>query len=146
MSDVPRISPQEASEKLAQGFTYVDVRTTEEFEDGHPAGAVNVPLMLARGGGRVQNPDFLPVMRAAFDRDAKIIVGCEMGGRSLRAAQMLLAEGFSNVIDQRAGWGGARDPFGRVKEPGWGPAGLPSEQGRPEGRSWEEMQKKAGAR
>jgi rhodanese-related sulfurtransferase len=85
-------------------------------------------------------------MRAAFDRDAKIIVGCEMGGRSLRAAQMLLAEGFSNVIDQRAGWGGARDPFGRVKEPGWGPAGLPSEQGRPEGRSWEEMQKKAGAR
>jgi rhodanese-related sulfurtransferase len=142
MAGAPRISPQEANDKLAEGFTYVDVRTTEEFGDGHPAGAVNVPVMLAGAGGMRNNPDFLPVMRAAFARDARIIVGCKMGGRSLRAAEMLLAEGFSTVIEQRAGWDGARDPFGRVKEPGWGRAGLPSEQGQPAGRSWDDMKQK----
>jgi rhodanese-related sulfurtransferase len=142
MANILRISPQEANDKLAEGFTYVDVRTTEEFADGHPAGAVNVPIVLAGGGGMVHNPDFLPVMHAAFGKDAKIIVGCKVGGRSLRAAQILVGEGFSNVMDQRAGWDGARDAFGRMSEPGWGRAGLPAEQGQPAGRSWEEMKKK----
>ena len=34
MTDPTRISPQEASAKLAEGWTYVDVRTTQEFEAG----------------------------------------------------------------------------------------------------------------
>src|SRR5260370_40681121 len=101
MGGPTRISPQEASEKLAAGCTYVDVRTIQEFEAGHPPGAVNVPIMLAAGAGMVQNPDFVPVMRAAFLKDAQIIVGCKAGGRSLRAAQTLLAEGFAHVLDQR---------------------------------------------
>ena len=37
----------------------------------------------------------------------------------MRAAQALVAAGFTNVIDQRAGWDGARDSFGQVTEPGW---------------------------
>ena len=40
-----RISPAEAFAKMKdEGFTYVDVRTPEEFEAGHPEGARNVPL------------------------------------------------------------------------------------------------------
>ena len=143
MANPTRISPQEASEKLTDGWTYVDVRTVEEFEAGHPAGAVNVPLMHAGGGGMVPNPDFARVLDGAFPKDAKIIVGCKAGGRSLRAAQVLLGQGFTSVLDQRAGWDGARDAFGQVSEPGWGRAGLPSEKGSPEGRSWDEMKKKA---
>jgi rhodanese-related sulfurtransferase len=143
MSGPTRISPIEAGDKLAEGFTYVDVRTTQEFEAGHPAGAVNVPLNLATGGRMAQNTDFLPVMNAAFGKDAKIIVGCKSGGRSLRAAQMLLADGFTRVVDQRAGWDGAMGPFGNVAEPGWSRVGLPSEDGQPSGRSWEDMKKKA---
>jgi rhodanese-related sulfurtransferase len=139
-----RISPQEASEKLAQGWTYVDVRTTQEFAAGHPTGAVNVPLMHAGGGGMTPNPDFLRVMNAAFPKDTKIVVGCKAGGRSLRAAQMLSAEGFTSVVDQRAGWDGARDPFGQLAEPGWSRVGLPTEQGEPSGRSWEDMKRKGG--
>lgn len=118
MTDIMRISPSEASEKLAGGWTYVDVRTTEEFEAGHPAGAVNVPLALAGPGAMVPNPDFLPAMKAAFALDAKIVVGCKSGGRSLRAAQALVAAGFTHVADQRAGWDGARSAFGQVTEPG----------------------------
>lgn len=144
MSDLTRISPQEASAKLAEGWTYVDVRTTQEFEAGHPPGAVNVPLMHAGPGGMTPNPDFGRVMEAAFPRDAKIVVGCKAGGRSLRAAQVLLGAGFTNVVDQRAGWDGARNPFGQITEPGWSRAGLPSEEGQPAGRSWDDMKKKAG--
>jgi rhodanese-related sulfurtransferase len=144
MTSPNRISPQEASEKLAQGWTYVDVRTAEEFAAGHPPGAVNVPLMHAGGGSMTPNPDFLRVMVAAFAKDAKIVVGCKAGGRSLRAAQKLSVEGFSSVVDQRAGWDGARDPFGQLSEPGWSRAGLPAEQGQPSGRSWEDMKGKAG--
>jgi rhodanese-related sulfurtransferase len=142
MADIKRISPQEANEKLAEGWTYVDVRTTEEFAEGHPAGAVNVPIMHSSGGGMAPNTDFVRVMSAAFARDAKIVCGCKAGGRSLRAAQVLAGEGFTNVLDQRAGWDGARNPFGQVVEPGWLRAGLPTEQGQPPGRSWEDMKKK----
>jgi rhodanese-related sulfurtransferase len=143
MTDIPRISPSEASEKLAGGWTYVDVRTAEEFEAGHPAGALNVPIAHAGPGGMVPNPDFLPVMKSAFVRDAKIVVGCKSGGRSLRAAQALVAEGFTHVADQRAGWDGARSAFGQVTEPGWLRAGLPTEEGQPQGRSWHDMKLKA---
>jgi rhodanese-related sulfurtransferase len=142
MAGPTRISPQEASEKLADQWTYVDVRTKQEFEAGHPPGAVNVPIMLAAGGGMVQNPDFVRVMNAAFSKDSKIIVGCKAGGRSLRAAQILLAEGFANVLDQRAGWDAARGPFGEISEPGWSRVGLPSETGQPSGRSWEDLKGK----
>jgi rhodanese-related sulfurtransferase len=83
-------------------------------------------------------------MLAAFPKDAKIVVGCKAGGRSLRAAQVLSAQGFTNVLDQRAGWDGARNPFGQVTDPGWSRLDLPVEQGQAPGRSWSDMKKKAG--
>jgi rhodanese-related sulfurtransferase len=142
MSDIKRISPQEASEKMAAGWTYVDVRTVEEFEDGHPQGAVNVPIALSGPGGMEPNPDFVRVMKAAFAADAKLVVGCKAGGRSMRAAQILLGEGFTNIVDQRAGWDGARNNFGQL-EPGWSRVGLPTETGTPAGRAWSDMKSKA---
>ena len=81
-------------------------------------------------------------MRAAFARDAKIIVGCKAGGRSQRAAQVLAGEGYTNILDQHAGWDGARNAFGQVSEPGWSRAGLPTESGKPAGRSWTDMKAK----
>jgi rhodanese-related sulfurtransferase len=144
MTSPKRITPKEASEKLSQGYTYVDVRTVEEFEAGHPTGAVNVPIALAGGGGMMPNKDFARVMNAAFPKDAKIVVGCKAGGRSLRAAQALLADGFTDVFDQRGGWDGERNSFGQMVEAGWSRVGLPSETGAPAGCSWEDMKRKAG--
>ena len=87
------------------------------------------------------NPDFLRAMESNFAKDAKIIVGCKAGGRSLRAGQALLAAGFTNVLDQHAGWDGARDPFGKL-EPGWSRVGLPVEPGQPADRSWAALKSK----
>lgn len=122
---VKRVSPQEA-EQLVQNenYVYVDVRSIPEFEAGHPAGAYNVPIMHKTDRGMEPNPDFLPVMEAAFEKSAKLVVGCRSGGRSLRAAEILVQAGYEDVIDQRAGMAGARDPFGQLLEAGWEAAGL----------------------
>ena len=123
---VKRVSPAEARELIdKQGYVYVDVRSVPEFAAGHPTGAYNVPLMNMGPGGMAPNPDFLAVM-GSFAKDAKLVVGCKAGGRSARAAAMLESAGYTNVIDQRAGFEGAPDPAtGRLSEPGWRPAGLP---------------------
>jgi rhodanese-related sulfurtransferase len=127
--DSTRISPVEAHTKMTdEGFAYVDVRTEEEFAAGHPAGAHNVPIMVAGAGGLEPNADFVSVMERAFAKDAPIIVGCKMGGRSARAASALVAAGFTRVLDQRAGWDGARGSFGELTEPGWSRAHLPTEK------------------
>ncbi len=144
MSAIKKVSPAEANAKLAEGWQYVDVRTVEEFEAGHPAGAVNVPLNLSGPAGMQPNPDFVRVMRAAFAADAKIIVGCKVGGRSQRAAQILAGEGYTDVLDQHAGWDGSRNAFGQIAEPGWSRLGLPTESGQPAGRSWADMRAKSG--
>jgi rhodanese-related sulfurtransferase len=144
MSQETRIGPKEAFAKTQEGYSYVDVRTEEEFEAGHPAGAFNVPILLAGPGGMTPNPDFGRVMSAVFAKDAKLVVGCKAGGRSMKAQGALVGQGFTNVLDQRAGWDGGRDAFGQVTEPGWSRVGLPTENGAPEGRSYASLKKKAG--
>ena len=81
---------------------------------GHPAGAVNAPLMHFGAGGMATNGDFLPVMAAAFPKDAKLVVGCKTGGRSQRAAMMLEGAGFTDLVEMRGGWAGEADPMGRI--------------------------------
>ncbi len=135
-----RISPAEAHTKMTdEAHVYVDVRTEEEFAAGHPDGAFNVPVMVATAAGLAPNPDFVAVMERVFAKDAPIIVGCKMGGRSARAAKELAVAGFTRILDQRAGWDGARGSFGELTEPGWSRADLPTESGAPPGRSYEAL-------
>jgi rhodanese-related sulfurtransferase len=122
------VSVTEAHQLQAAGSTYVDVRSTQEFEAGHPAGAVNIPLLEPDDRGQMaQNPDFLRVMKATFPAGAPLLVGCQAGMRSLKAAQMLETFGFTDVTNVRGGFGGARDQMGTLVEPGWHTAGLPIE-------------------
>jgi len=136
---IERISPEEAKRRLDTGWTYVDVRSVPEFEQGHPAGAYNVPLMHMGPAGMEPNAEFMDVLRARFPKDAQLVLGCKSGGRSLRAAEMLAAAGYKNVVDQRAGWSGARDAFGQLAEKGWEAAGLPVSTRAEPGHSWEEV-------
>ena len=145
MNSIVRLAPSDAFRKMkTSGFVYVDVRTEAEFADGHPEGAVNLPLMRIGAGGMTPNDDFLAVLTALFPRDTKLILGCKSGGRSMRAAQMLTDAGYTNIVEQRAGWDGARDGFGQLTEPGWSRAGLPVGTGEPRGASYAELCAKAG--
>jgi rhodanese-related sulfurtransferase len=92
--------------------------------------------MRTAATGMKPNPDFLSAMEKAFEKDAPLIVGCKMGGRSARAAQALAGAGFTRVLDQRAGWDGTRGTFGEIVEPGWSRTTLPTASGPSEGRSY----------
>lgn len=126
-------SPSETLELLQgdTGYVYVDVRSTPEYEQGHPTGAFNVPLFHRQATGMTPNPDFLRVMESAFPPETKLLLGCQSGQRSARAAEALMAAGYTCVANVRGGFGGVRDPFGRVVEKGWLELGLPVEQGSP---------------
>jgi len=132
------VTPEEAQNLLAEGYVYVDVRSEPEFEGGHPAGAVNVPISHMGVAGFEPNPDFIAVIEKAFAKDQKLIIGCKTGARSRRAAAMLISAGFKTVTDMIAGFGGSRDAFGRPT-PGWSQKGLPTETGSPEGRSYADV-------
>lgn len=124
-----RISPAEALDLQNNGWTYLDVRSTPEFEGGHPKGAVLVPLMEAGPAGMAPNAAFLDQVLARFPLDTPLVLGCAAGGRSLVAAKMLAEAGYTQVADQRCGFGGARGPDGQLVEAGWKEAGLPVDTG-----------------
>ena len=128
---VKRVTPPEAAALLAEGWSYLDVRSIPEFEGGHPAGAANVPLLHFQGGRMAPNPDFQRVVAASFAKDAKIVVGCKSGGRSLQAAGLLEAAGYTSVVDMRGGFHGEQDAFGRVACAGWAESRLPVETEAP---------------
>jgi rhodanese-related sulfurtransferase len=119
--------PQEAYQLLRSGHRYIDVRTQSEFAAGHPAGAVNIPVVFPDPATRQMtvNPDFVTVVAAHFSKDARIVVGCQAGARSQRAAEMLVAAGFPSVLNMQGGFGGSRDASGHTIVAGWSECGLP---------------------
>ena len=126
---VERILPERAKELLEESeeYVYLDVRTVEEFRAGHVPGAINVPILERSpdGPGLQPNTRFLEQVSVHFECEARIITGCLRGGRSLRAAEILVANGFTRVVDMRGGWDGELDPTGVVVCAGWARLGYP---------------------
>jgi len=87
--------------------------------------------------------EFAQVVQANFLKDKKIIVGCQAGPRSNRAAEVLQGTGYQDVSSVRGGFGGMRDPSGQVIAPGWSSLGLPVSQENGEGVSYESLAAKA---
>jgi rhodanese-related sulfurtransferase len=125
---VTHIGVQEAHRlQTDDGYIYVDVRSVPEYEREHPAGAHNVPLLHfdPQTGRMTPNPDFLAVMQANYPIDTKLLVGCQVGGRSGKAALVLAEAGYAPV-NVKGGFGGHMDPAsGQVIDEGWSQAGLP---------------------
>jgi|DewCreStandDraft_1066081.scaffolds.fasta_scaffold00034_100 phage shock protein E len=80
-------SPEQLGEQLRAGAQVVDVRTPEEFRQGHLPGATNVPLdQLSRLA-----PKVFP------DKTQPLLLYCRSGRRSEMALQELRSLGYSNV-------------------------------------------------
>lgn len=145
---ISNLSTTDAHEQQKNGATLVDVRSTREYNAGHAAGAVNVPLMEPDEdtGQMAPNPDFMRVMQANFPADAPILLSCQSGGRSARAARMLETFGYRHVANVLGGFIGKRDPVdGRTIDPGWHECGLPTETAPAPGASYAELVAKADA-
>ncbi len=139
---VKRVTPPEAAKLLETGWTYLDVRSIPEFEGGHPTGAANVPLLHFEGGRMSPNPDFQRVVAANFPTDTKLVVGCKAGGRSLQAAALLEAAGYTSVVDMRGGFHGEHDGMGRLTCAGWLESKLPVEAAAPPEKTYAVLAKK----
>ena len=69
--------------------------------------------------------------------------GCRMGGRSMKACELLARAGYTQLANVAGGFGGAADPFGRLVMPGWMQEGLPVERESDPGTSYAALQKRA---
>lgn len=115
---VRSVTTAELPKLLAQGVTYLDLRTPEEYQAGRIPGAFNLPVSLGSLSGLTPNPDFTEVALANFSTSETLIVGCHSGPRARIGAARLAAVGFSELIVDEQGWDGSRDAFGRLT-PGW---------------------------
>lgn len=73
---------------IAAGGQLVDVRTQEEFSQGHIAEAINLPVQSMKSGS-------MP----ATGKDMPLYVYCRSGSRSAQAASLLKDAGYTNVTD-----------------------------------------------
>lgn len=143
---IAQIPPDEAARLLEANpdAVYLDVRTEAEFGAGHPAGAWNIPVVFFDPSRRtIPNADFQRVAAAVLAKEKKVIVGCAMGARSQRAAEILRALGFTDVVNVDGGFGGRKNALGIVAVTGWKDRGLPVETGTPAGRSYDDLKKRA---
>ena len=101
-----KITPQQARARMAEpGVIVLDVRMQQEYDAGHIANAVLLPLPLIEAGDAA-------VAKALPDKDAEILVYCRSGRRSAIAANALINMGYTNVLD----FGGINDwPYEVVK-------------------------------
>jgi len=79
------------------------VRGRSEWEEGHIAGVANIPV------------GFLPDRLAELPRGKSLVMQCQSGSRSSIASSILLARGFTDVVNLTGGF------------EAWERAGLPVE-------------------
>jgi rhodanese-related sulfurtransferase len=132
--------------ETSKDAVYLDVRTEEEFAEGHPEGAINVPIgtpnpMMQRIDF---NRDFLDVVRASVPLGAAVIVGCRAGPRAEMAANLLAQNGYPEVRWVLGGFHGVSDAMGNVLAPGWLELGFPVSREIGEGAGYASLRKKAG--
>ena len=142
---IKEVTPQQAHDILTNDASavYIDVRTEGEFANGHPQGAVNIPVAFPDPArGMMVNSDFIRVVEANFPREKKIILGCQAGPRSASAANMLQNAGFRDVSNLLGGFGGMRDSTGKIGAPGWASSGLPVSNDNQEGVSYHSLSAK----
>jgi rhodanese-related sulfurtransferase len=103
----PSISTAQATQLInREDAIVVDVRDPAEYGAGHALGAKNLPLArIESGAGDV-----------AKKKDATLILYCDSGDRSGKAATALRKQGYTKVLNLSGGFGA------------WKQAGLPVER------------------
>lgn len=73
---------------MQSGATLLDVRSSDEFNNGCLPNAKNIPLAI------------LPVLaHEHLDKDEPVLIYCRSGGRAIMAEKILASLGFSNITN-----------------------------------------------
>jgi len=103
----PSVNPSQATQLInREDALMVDVRDPGEYGAGHILGAKNLPLSGLASGAEL----------AAKRKDRPLIVYCDTGNRSAKAAAALKSQGYTRVLNLSGGLGA------------WQQAGLPVEK------------------
>ncbi len=81
-------------EKAADSIQLVDVRTPEEYAEGHIKHAKNI---------NVFDDNFIALM-SELDKEKPVYVYCRKGGRSAKASAKLQEAGFTKIYDLDGGF------------------------------------------
>jgi rhodanese-related sulfurtransferase len=89
-----KLAPKEFDKrvKISSGHL-IDVRTRDEFKEGHLQGAVNLDFYDPEFGERIK----------AFEKDKPIFIYCRSGSRSAKAAELFKEAGFAQVYELKGG-------------------------------------------
>lgn len=89
------LSPNEFQKRIVNTseIQLIDVRTPEEYSEGHLKGAKNI---------NINSEDFAKQIEA-LDTEEPVYLYCRSGGRSGRAAKLLVDMGFTQIYDLDGG-------------------------------------------
>jgi len=95
--EVKHVKAEEAAKIIAAGaVTIIDVRTADEFKEGHIKDAKNIDIL----------GDDFEAQVAKLDKTQPVIVHCQAGGRSTRALPVFEKLGFKELIHLDEGFSG----------------------------------------
>ena len=123
--DIEQINPKEAWARMSdneKSALYLDVRTKAEFDQGHPKGAINIPVRIRdENDAMVANPNFLEEAEKQIEKSKRLVIGCQRGGRSQKACEIMSEAGYKDLANVAGGFGGTPE------QPGWASLELPTE-------------------
>jgi len=91
------VKSADAAKIVAEGkAAIIDVRTADEFKEGHIKGARNIDIMSADFEAQI----------AKLDKKQPTLIHCQAGGRSMRALKIFEKLGFKDLIHLDDGFGG----------------------------------------
>ena len=90
-TEYKKITAEEAKERMDKGdeIIILDVRTEEEYREGHIPGAIVIPNETISSEPLKELPDL----------EQEILVYCRSGNRSAQAAKKLIEAGYTQVYD-----------------------------------------------
>jgi len=91
--NIKNLKPEEFKNEMTGDYLLVDVRTAQEFSQGHIKGDINIPLnTIPNSINRLKTPD-----------DKKLMLYCLSGARSMSAATFLDKQGIGNLYNLTGG-------------------------------------------
>ncbi len=97
---VPEVSVDESAQLAREGALLLDVRNDDEWTAGHAPDATYMTLSQ------------VPARCGELPRDRRIVAICRVGGRSAKATELLVAQGYDvvNMVGGMQAWAAAGLP------------------------------------
>lgn len=89
----------EFAERIDAGGPVIDVRTPDEFNEGHISGAINIDYLSEEFKTKIKEIDMIN----------PVSIYCRSGGRSAKAAIEMKGLGFKKIYDLDGGYDGWKE-------------------------------------